>query len=265
MKFSVFTKPWPNLTVDELCKKVSGWGFNGVEFPLRPGYQVEPKDAERDLPVMAKKMSEYGLSVMSVASSTDEHIFAACQAAEVPIIRIMAGFDLEKGYLNSEKEFRSYLDSLQPLCEKYNVVVGVQNHYGPMVFNSMELKHLLEGFDPKYIGAIWDAAHSGLSGEIAAQGLDIIWDKLLLVNLKNAYWMVANGPEAEKTIWKPYFTLGRFGMASYPDIIQYLLKRGYTGDICLPAEYTDEELVEQLTPAELQYVKDIVKMVPAPR
>ena len=257
MKYSIFTKPWPNLSIDELCKKVSSWGFDGVEFPLRDGYQAEPKTAEKGLPALAKKMAEYGLSIMSVASSTEENIFAACQAAGVPIIRIMAGLDLKKGYLNSEKEFRANLESLLPLCEKYGVKVGVQNHFGPMVFNSMELRHLLEGFDPRHIGGVWDAAHSGLAGEIAEQGLDIIWDKLILVNLKNAYWIPENGPEAERTIFRPYFTAGRYGMASYPDIINYLKKRGYTGDICLPAEYTDEKLVEILAPEELNYVKNL--------
>jgi len=245
------------LSVDELCKKVKGWGFDGVEFPLRPGYQVEPANAEKDLPALAKKMQEYGLSIMSVASGTDENIFAACQAAGVPIIRIMAGFDLKKGYLNCEKEFRTYLESLLPLCQKYGVKIGVQNHNGPMVFNSMELRHVLEGFDPTYIGAVWDAAHSGLAGEIAAQGLDIIWDKLILVNLKNAYWKPVEGPEAEEVTWNPYYTLGRFGMASYPEIISYLKERGYKGDICLPAEYTDEPQVERLTPIELEYVKSL--------
>jgi len=258
MKFSVFTKPWRELSADALCKKVKDWGFDGVEFPLRDGYQVEPKNAEKDLPVLAKKMGEYGLSIMSVASGTDENIFAACQAAGVPIIRIMAGFDLKKGYLNCEKDFRTYLNGLLPLCEKYKVKVGVQNHYGPMVFNSMEMKSLLAGFEPQYIGGVWDAAHSGLSGEIAEQGLDIIWDNLILVNLKNAYWKPTTGPEAEKMTWYPYFTAGQYGMASYPDILNYLKQRGYKGDICLPAEYTDEPLVERLTPLELAYVKSLL-------
>lgn len=257
MKYSIFTKPWKDISVDELCRKVAGWGFNGIEFPLRSGYQIEPQNAEKELPIFAKAAASYGISIMSVASSTDENIFAACQAAEIPIIRIMAGFDLKKGYFNCEKEFQTYLDGLLPLCEKYNVKVGVQNHYGPMVFNSMELQHLLEKFDPKYIGAIWDSAHSGLSGELAEQALDIIWDKLLLVNLKNAYWKPENGPEAQKMHWKPFFTLGRFGMASYPDIIKYLVQHNYKGDICLPAEYTDEPLVEELAPVELLYVKEI--------
>ena len=257
MKYSIFTKPWPKLTPDELGAKISGWGFDGIEFPLRDGFQVEPAAAEKDLPILAKKLSEYGVSITSVASSTDESVFAACQAAGVPIIRIMAGFDLEKGYLNCEKDFRARLDGLQPLCEKYGVKIGVQNHYGPMVFNSMELRHLLEGFDTNYIGAVWDAAHSGLSGEIAAQALDIIWDKLILVNIKNAYWRATNGPEALRTKWDPYFTLGRHGMASYEDIINYLVKRGYNGDICLPAEFSDEPLVEALTPVEFEYIKEL--------
>ena len=259
MKISIFTKPWQHIAIDELCKKIADWGFDGIEFPLRDGYQVAPKNAERDLPALAKKLSEYDLKLTSVAASMDENIFAACQAASVPIIRVMAGFDLKKGYLKSAEEYRTNLNNVLPLCEKYNVKIGVQNHYGPMVFNSMELKHLLEGFDPKYIGAVWDAAHSGLSGEIAAQGLDIIWDNLLLINLKNAFWKPTNGPEAERTVWHPYFTTGRFGMASYPEIIDYVTERGYTGDICLVAEYTDESLVDKLAPDELLYVKSLLK------
>ena len=256
MKFSIFTKPWQFLPVEELCKKVSGWGFDGVEFPLRAGYQVEPENAERDLPALAKTMSEYGLSVMSVASSTEENIFAACQAAGVPLIRIM-GPGLDKGYNETEKAFKEYLDSLIPLCEKYGVPVGIQNHNSNMISSTMELKVILEGYDPKHIGAIWDAAHSGLCNESANKALDIIWDKLMLVNLKNAYWKQRNGPEAAQAHFEPYFTSGRFGMASYPDIVKYLKEKNYCGDICLPAEYTDGVLVEELAPLELEFVKKL--------
>jgi len=46
-------------------------------------------------------------------------------------------------------------------------------------------------------------------------------------------------------------------MASYEDIINYLVKRGYNGDICLPAEFSDEPLVEALTPVEFEYIKEL--------
>ena len=256
MKYSVFTKPWPELSVVELCKKVSGWGFDGVEFPLRDGFQVEPGNAEKELPVLAKMMKEHGLSIMSVASSTDENIFAACQAAGVPIIRIM-GPGLDGGYNEGIKAFKTYLDKLPVLCEKYGVTVGLQNHNNNMVSTTMELRVLLEDYNPKHIGAVWDAAHSGLCMESADKALDIIWDKLILVNLKNAYWRQRNGPEAPQASFYPYFTLGRNGMASYPDIIKYLKARDYCGDICLPAEYSDGPLVEELAPQELRYIKEL--------
>lgn len=40
-KFSLFTKPWKTLSVWELCSFVKGMGFDGVEFPLREGFQLE--------------------------------------------------------------------------------------------------------------------------------------------------------------------------------------------------------------------------------
>ena len=47
--FSVFTKPWRTLPLARLGEMVSGLGFDGIEFPLRPGYQVEPENVA-DLP-----------------------------------------------------------------------------------------------------------------------------------------------------------------------------------------------------------------------
>ncbi|MDR2572289.1 MAG: sugar phosphate isomerase/epimerase [Oscillospiraceae bacterium] len=259
MKYSIFTKPWQTLPAHDLCKKVSSWGFDGVEFPLRDGYQVEPKNAEKELSALAKVMSDYGLSIMSVASSTEENIFAACQTAGVPIIRIMGPW-LDKNYKESDKKFKKYLQSLVPLCEKYGVTVGIQNHNNNMVSATLELRVLLEGYDPKCIGAIWDAAHSGLCMESADKALDIIWDKLILVNLKNAYWKPRTGPEAPQALFDPYFTSGKFGMANYADIIKYLKEHEYKGDICLPAEFSDGELVEELAPLELQYVKRLFSL-----
>ncbi|MCL2379122.1 MAG: sugar phosphate isomerase/epimerase [Defluviitaleaceae bacterium] len=257
MKFSIFTKPWKTTPIDNLCEKISNWGFDGIELPIRPGFQVEPKNAEKELPALAKKASQYGLSIMSVASPPEENIFAACQAVGIPLIRIMADFYPPKSYQDCENDFRASLSRLQPLCDKYNIKIGVQNHFGPMMINSVALKRLIKGFTP-HIGAVWDAAHSGLAGEHAAQGLEVIWDDLLLVNLKNAYWKQTNGPEAKSAAWYPYFTAGQYGMASYPHIIDYLNTHNYKGDICLPAEYTDESFIDELVPEELKYVKHLI-------
>ncbi len=253
--WSVFTKPWKQLAPHALGEFVSRIGFDAIEFPLRPGYQVEPERAEKDLPALQKTLGEHGVSITSVASATDERIFAACQAAGVPILRVMAFQDRALGYMQSVAKARADLAALEPLCEKYGVVVGVQPHFGFAVSSTMELHHLLEGLNPKCIAGVWDAAHSALAGELPDQALDIVWDRLCLVNLKTAYYRRANGPEAPEADFQPYFTTGRHGASSWRRIVEILIARGYQGGICMPAEYTDEANVEQYIAEDIRYAK----------
>ena len=256
-RYSLFTKPYKTLTMEELAQKAAGMGFTAIEYPLREGYQVDLNDAENGMAKLSRVMDEYGLAVSSVACAAEEWAFAACRAAGCRIVRIMAGVGEGMRYLDWENSYIRYLEGLETLAGKYGVTVGIQNHYGRMASGTMELKRLVERFDPRAIAAVWDAAHSGLAGEQAEQALDIIWDNLCLVNFKNAYYCRTNGPEAPYAKFEPYFTLGRHGFADYAKIAEYLINRGYAGDICLPAEYTDGGLVDSLAPVELAYVKSL--------
>ena len=42
--YSVFTKPWKTQPLREVGEFVAGLGFDGIELPVRPGYQVEPEN-----------------------------------------------------------------------------------------------------------------------------------------------------------------------------------------------------------------------------
>jgi sugar phosphate isomerase/epimerase len=255
ISFSVFTKPWMDLPVSQLGKLISGFGFEGIEFPLRKGYQLEPDNAEKGLPLFVSQLAEYGLKVYSVASDTDERIFAACAAAGVKLIRIMTDIDHAEGYMVSEKRTQQKLEKLIPLCERYGVKVGIQQHYGNSVTDSAGLLHLMEKYDPTYIGAVWDAAHDALAGQQPEFGLDIVWSHLAMVNLKNAFYRRTNGPEAEVAEWERHFTTGPHGLASWPRVIDYLKKRNYQGTICLTAEYKAQHLVDRYIAADLAYAK----------
>ncbi len=61
------------------------------------------------------------------------------------------------------------------------------------------------------IGGVWDAAHSALTDESPLKALEILEDRLLLVNLKNAYMRRINGPGSSPALYKPYFTTGPQG------------------------------------------------------
>ncbi|SFS74274.1 sugar phosphate isomerase/epimerase [Paenibacillus sp. BC26] len=258
IQLSVFTKPWKTQSVAEIAENISGLGFDGIEFPLRDGYQVEPKDADRGLPKLVSELAKYNLSVFSVASTPDERVFAACAEASVPMIRIMTSITFEEGYMASERRERQYLESLLPLCQKYNVQIGVQQHYGSSVIDAMGLLHLLEGIDSRYIKAIWDSAHDGLTGLAPEHGLDIVWSQLGMVNLKNAYYQRVNGPEAEQAKFERHFTLGRHGMSPWPRVIAYLQKRNYNGVITMTAEYTDEHKVDEYIAIDVAQVRSLL-------
>ena len=253
--FTVFTKPWKQ-PLQALGKMIKGLGFDGIELPVRPGYQVEPENVTHGLPNAARILADCGLKIASVAGPYDEATIAACAECGVPIIRICVGIG-DEGYMASEARLQREYDALVPLLDKHGVTLGVQNHCDRNICNAMGLRHLLERYNPKHIAAVWDAAHNALNGEDPEMAIDIVWSHLCMVNLKNAFWKRTNGPEAEVAQWRPYWTLGRHGLASWPRVASELKRRNYRGVICLPAEYSDEPAVNRLIAEDIVFAKSL--------
>jgi sugar phosphate isomerase/epimerase len=256
VKFAVFTKPWPEESIPALAKLVAGLGFEGAEIPVRPGFQVTPGNVGTMLAELVTVFADHGLEVVSIAGGLEESMIAACAAAGVPMIRVMG--EIERGaYLRSEQVLRDQLGRAVSLCEKYGVRVGVQQHYGDFVSDAFGLRSLLHGLDDRWICAIWDAAHDALAGVAPETGLDVVWDRLAMVNLKNAYYERANGPEAEAAEWHRHFTSGRQGLASWPRVAAELRRRDYHGPVCLTAEYQEPADVARLSQEDLHYARGL--------
>ena len=254
--FTVFTKPW-KMPTPELGKFISGLGFDGIELPVRPGYQCEPENVEKDLPKVVKDLKDFGLSVNSIAGPYDERTIAACAASGIPVIRICVGIFPELGYMGTMQKMWKDFDALIPLLEKYGVTIGIQNHCDICVANAMGIRYLIERYDPKHFCAVWDPAHCGLDGEDPRLAVDILWSHLGIVNLKNAYWRRATGTEAECVEWKSYWTSGRQGLASWPLVAEELKKRNYKGVVCLTAEYSDEKSIDRLISEDIAFAKSL--------
>ena len=252
--FSVFTKPWKQMPLGELGAFVKRLGFDAIELPVRPGFQVEPEAVGRGLPAAVRTLGDHGVRIASVAGPTDERTIAACAEAGVPVIRICVGTG-GKPYMEAEAQTQRELEALVPLLERYGVAIGIQNHCGDGVCSAMGIRHLIERFDPRHVAAVWDAAHSALEGEEPELGLDIVWSHLCMVNLKNAYRRRANGPEAEVARWEVYWTSGRQGFASWPRVASELKRRDWHGVVCLTAEYSEEASVERLIAEDIAFAK----------
>ena len=144
-----------------------------------------------------------------------------------------------------------------PCLAAHGVALGVQNHCGRAISNGLQLHHALAPFDPRYVGAVWDAAHNAIAGEEPELALDVIWPHLRLVNLKNVFWQRANGPEAAVAQWRWYWTTGPQGLANWPRVTAELRRRGYRGDVCLTAEYSDGANVDRYAASDLAFARGL--------
>jgi len=254
--FTVFTKPW-KMPLPHLGAFIKKLGFDGIELPVRPGFQVEPANVARGLREAVRVLADHGLSIASVAGPTDEATVAACAEAHIPLIRICVDIPQGRGYLAHEARLQREFDALIPILERYRMALGIQNHYGRYIANAMGIRHLIERYDPRHIGAVLDVAHCALDGEIPALALDIVWPHLRMVNLKNAYWRRINGSEAAVAAYEPYWTSGRQGLCSWATVAAELKERGYSGTVCLTAEYSDEAAVDRLIAEDIVYARSL--------
>jgi len=234
-------------------------GFDAVELCVRPGYQVEPDKIAADLPKAVRDLADMGLKVESISTSNwlpSTVDIEACASAGVPMFRGLAMIG-ENEYLSTEADIRKQIDDLLPVLMQNGVKLGIQNHCGKLVCNAMGLRHLIEDYDPKYISAVWDPGHGALHGEEIELALDIVWDHLGMVNLKNAYWSRAVDPESGEVTWPMVWTTGWDGKASFPLIASELKRRDWSGVLCLGATYTDASRMDELVKQDLDYAKSL--------
>jgi len=257
---AVFVKPWKALPLSALGAHIHQLGFSWIELPIRPGFPCQPESIERDLPNAVKLLGDQGVQILNVTAALpldDERLYAACAEAGIGMNRVMFGTG-GKSYWAAEEAARRQLDAALPLCEKYNIQIGIQNHSAKFVgVHELGLHTLVKDYDPKQIGIIWDAAHNALEGMEPELALDVVASHLCCVNLKNGYWRRVSGPEAEVAEWKIYWTSGRQGRASWPRVVARLKEMAYSGPICLTAEYSDEEAVDRLIAADLAFAHSL--------
>ena len=256
----LFVKPWRQYSLAELGKFVHDIGFAAIELPVRPGFPCRPETIESDLPQAVRILADQGVTVFNVAADLpldDERLYAACAKAGVDLNRVMFRRKNHR-YREAENDARRQLDSALPYCERYGIRIGVQNHAGAFVApNALGLDHLLRGYDARYIGAIWDAAHEALEGIEPEAALDIVGERVFVVNLKNGYWRRTSGPESEHAQWATYWTSGRQGRADWPRVVAALAQMNYAGPICLTAEYSDVSAVDRLIVQDLEYLRSL--------
>ncbi|WP_194288285.1 sugar phosphate isomerase/epimerase family protein [Agrobacterium tumefaciens] len=236
---TVFTKPWYD-PLDILAQKIAALGVDGVELPIRPGYQVEPETAVAELPRAVKILADHGLAIRSIAGPYNERTIAVCAENSIPVIRIFAPIDPEIGFYKSLERYRREFDAAVPWLDRYGVCIGIQPHAGPCIGSAAGLLHLVDRYDPRHIAIVPDMAHCAVAGEPSDLALDIAWPRMCgLVNFKATFQERINGPEEIEARFRVRYTTARNSAYSWSGLIDLLNARGFDGDYCLTGQYSD--------------------------
>jgi len=268
MKFIMFTKHLQGLDLPEIIAALKSVGVEGADLCTRPGYPVNPENAEKALPLAAERFAEEGLSIPLITTPGDftrpdidyaERLYAACAAAGVEHVKLgYWNWSPEIDYWQEVDRIRTYLEGFQELSRKHGVQTVIHNHSPfSMGLNASSVMHLVKGFDPRYIGVFADPGHLSIVGEPIAMALNIVQEYLSVLAFKDLMRqrLVVDG----QVIWRTRTTRLGQGLSDFPTLLETLKRLNYNGPVSFHSEYREPaETVIDLARIDVRFIRDLM-------
>jgi sugar phosphate isomerase/epimerase len=272
MKLVMFTKHLQGLDVPEIIEALQFIGVEGADLCVRPGYPVDPENVGRALPATARQFAAEGLSIPLVTAPTDltrpdvayaERLYAACGEAGVGHVKLgYWRWSPERAYWDEVTAIRDHLAGFQELSRTYGVQTCLHTHSPrSMGLNASAMMHLVEGFDPRYIGVYLDPGHLSIVGEPIEMALDIVGEYLAVVSMKDMVRQrVLRDGEAT---WETQVVRLGHGFGNLLAFVRGLAQMGFAGPVSFHSEYSGEpvETVIDLARIDVRYVKALLARV----
>ncbi len=267
MKFIMFTKHLQGLDIPGIIEALHSAGVEGADLCVRPGYPVNPENAEKELPAVAKQFADEGLSIPLVTTPGDfldpekadtQRVYAACGEAGVANIKLGYWRCSKEGggYLAEVARIRKLLEGFQSLSEKNGVRTCIHNHSGnTMGLNSSSVMNLVKGFEPRYVGVFADAGHLSMVGEPIDMALDIVEEYLAVMAFKDM--MRLPGVRGGKVI-----RMGE-GFVDWETTLRTLKAINFDGPISFHSEYSGEpvESVIDLARIDVRFINRLLENI----
>ena len=254
MQLVRFTKFWDDLSVRQLGERASDLGYDGLDLAVRDGHAINIDNVTDELPGAVRAWRELGVDCSMISSSTDlidpeaadaVTLFEAAAAAGVPRIK-MGYFKFNPG--DSFEELwslaRRRLDGFERLSRRTGVQTMYHTHSGQCLgSNCAGMRHLLQDYDPRQVGAYVDLGHLAINGEDVQIGLAMLRDRLSAIGGKDARHFPDERPDRRARFADGFVLLGQ-GAAEWPEAITLLKAWGFNGPITIHTEYTtDQEVI----------------------
>lgn len=276
MKFAVFTVMMPEIPYTEAPALLKKYGYDGVEWRFASiskekdqgsfwGNNLCTIDSEADPSVWAdvhRLNVEAGLQVPNLACyitcgdlQAVEQAMNAAVILQAPSIRVgVPFFDRSIGFDALFQKAREFLTGVSILSKQYGVQGLVEIHHNTIIPSASAARRLVEGFDPKRIGVIYDSGNMVHEGyEQTFMGLQILGEYLAHVHVKNSKWERNNKEDitaGHAAHWQCSWEAIPTGIIHWPQVIRDLQEVGYDGWLSFEdfsgALTTDRALIENL-------------------
>ncbi len=291
MKFAVFTVMLADCNIDRTIELLRQHGYDGVEWRFTktaaerkheaPSFwgnnysTIEADSTEEELLAIKQKCQTASLEIPNLAAyitcGDRDATMRAMKAAKTlgaPSIRVgVPGYNGSKSYNELFADARSYLDQAVDMGKSMGIKALIEVHHNTIAPSASAARRLVDGFDSKYAGIIYDPGNMVYEGyEQYKMGLEIMGEYLNHVHIKNASWQfneqtlqdgkpVVHAKDHEK-LWQTSWNALTSGVVHWPKVMADLRAIGYDGWISFE-DFSGSAPSEQLLSENLAYIRSL--------
>lgn len=285
MRYAVFSVSLPEYTPAEAVETLREFGYDGIEWRVID--QQPAKGAPEfwagnrctwplasfvaDAPQIRALTEAAGLAMPSlgtyVTCADPAAVERAMQGAAnlgVPQLRVNVPlYDGSVSYLKLRDASRAQYRDVAALAQRYNVRALIEMHHGSLTPSASAAAAFLAGFDPRYVGTIYDAGNMVHEGyEQYRMGLELLGPYLAHVHIKNTRWEVVGVRPDGSTAWRSDWAPILQGVVDMTAQFRALRSVGYDGWVSVEDFSTAQPLNERLR-INLAYIRQVVERVAA--
>ena len=279
MKLAVFTVCMPEYELAEAAALLHRLGYDGVEWRVQtvdPTLAEEPPSFWRhnratvDLRTIAQQVPSLAelargaelempalATYLHASDTTDaEKVLAAAQRLGVPAVRLgVPRYDRTRPYGELYAEAREALESVSRLAAAYDTKVLVEIHMGTIIPSAGLAYRLLEGLDPRLVGAIYDPGNMVNEGfEAWRMGMQLLGPYLAHVHVKNYGWWPGDEDSRGTRQWQARPAPLWQGLVDWGLVIDDLRAVGYDGWLSLE-DFSTTAPTEARLAADIAYLR----------
>ncbi len=250
----VFTKFLKDRSLAELVELGRACGLDGYDLCVRPGYLINPQNVLEALPPAVSALARAGLAVPMLTTSIDlvdparpelEPLLRAMNRAGVRLLKIgYFPYDpFSQDYWEAVRQARMALAGWEKLARAYQLKICYHTHsLGFLGVNCASLMHLIDGFDPQFIGAFIDPVHLVIEGEAFPLGAAMLREYLSIASVKDV--ILRRVAEAGHSAVELEVVPSGTGMVNFESVFSALRRFEFQGPLTVHCEF------ENASPAE---------------